>query len=540
MKRRDLLRAALGAPLALACEPRAPGVPDGELLDPGMALGHRLRDEQQPAPGEPVEHVDVVIVGAGVAGLACARELRRLGIEDVRIVEIADAIGGTARGGSSPVTPFPWGAHYITAPMRENVDLVELLREAGALEGGADDAGDPLAREGVSCRAPEERVFFRGRFYDGLYLAEGATADDLAQLERFKAELARYAALVDARGRRAFAIPRAHASDDAELLALDKRSFGDWLTERGLISWRLRWLCDYACRDDYGLHLDDTSAWAGLFYFCARRRSGTADERPVMTWPDGNAFLVRHLASAVDVGRVALEGAAVNVVPVGDAVNTVAVDVVVRDRVGSVRTVRARSVVVAAPRFVASRIVQPLREAHGGAPAWLSAFTASPWVVCNIHLRERPRSRGAPFSWDTVLVESKSLGYVTATHQRGADVGPTVLTWYLPLVDDAPNAAREKLLALGRADWAEAALSELAIAHQGFRSLVTRVDVCRWGHAMIRPVPGLFSSGALAAAQTPVGRVHFAHTDLSGLALFEEAFFHGIRAAREVAASRLR
>ena len=32
----------------------------------------------------------------------------------------------------------------------------------------------------------------------------------------------------------------------------------------------------------------------------------------------------------------------------------------------------------------------------------------------------------------------------------------------------------------------------------------------------------------------PLGRVHFAHTDLSGLALFEEAHDHGVRAAEEV------
>ena len=52
---------------------------------------------------------------------------------------------------------------------------------------------------------------------------------------------------------------------------------------------------------------------------------------------------------------------------------------------------------------------------------------------------------------------------------------------------------------------------------------------------MIRPRTGsLFGTGRLDLA-APVGRLHFAHTDLSGLALFEEAFDHGLRAAREVA-----
>jgi hypothetical protein len=52
---------------------------------------------------------------------------------------------------------------------------------------------------------------------------------------------------------------------------------------------------------------------------------------------------------------------------------------------------------------------------------------------------------------------------------------------------------------------------------------------------MIRPRVGSLWTEALAARARPLGRIHFAHTDLSGFALFEEAFDHGQRAAREVA-----
>jgi len=58
----------------------------------------------------------------------------------------------------------------------------------------------------------------------------------------------------------------------------------------------------------------------------------------------------------------------------------------------------------------------------------------------------------------------------------------------------------------------------------------------RWGHAMARPAPGLFFGGARAAARQPFRGIHFAHTDLSGIALFEEAFYHGARAADEALA----
>ena len=39
---------------------------------------------------------DVVVVGAGLAGLACARELTSAGLV-VRVVEAADAVGGRVR-----------------------------------------------------------------------------------------------------------------------------------------------------------------------------------------------------------------------------------------------------------------------------------------------------------------------------------------------------------------------------------------------------------------------------------------------------------
>src|SRR5690606_12696321 len=144
------------------------------------------------------------------------------------------------------------------------------------------------------------------------------------------------------------------------------------------------------------------------------------------------------------------------------------------------------------------------------------------------------RTGGArTMAWDNVLYDSPGLGYVVATHQRGRDHGPTVITYYYPLCDDDPRAARQRLYAAGRDEWADVALADLERAHPDIRKLAARIDVVRWGYAMMRPKPGTFSSGALAAAAKPVRGVHFAHTDLSGVSLFEEAFYHGVRAADE-------
>jgi hypothetical protein len=139
-----------------------------------------------------------------------------------------------------------------------------------------------------------------------------------------------------------------------------------------------------------------------------------------------------------------------------------------------------------------------------------------------------------PLCWDNVLYGSRSLGYVAATHQRGLDYGPTVFTWYYPLADDDPRQARERLLSTDRDQWADIALADLETAHPDIRELTERLDVMRWGHAMIRPVPGFCWNPAREQAAKPYRGIHFAHSDLSGLALFEEAFAQGNRAAAEV------
>jgi hypothetical protein len=51
---------------------------------------------------------------------------------------------------------------------------------------------------------------------------------------------------------------------------------------------------------------------------------------------------------------------------------------------------------------------------------------------------------------------------------------------------------------------------------------------------MISPRPGFIWGSERRKALNPYRNIHFAHTDLSGIALFEEAFYHGLRAAKEV------
>lgn len=512
--RREFVELLLGAPIAYACSKPSRALPGGTLIDTGMARAHAVVRDAPPPAVATWRKERVVVVGGGIAGLAAAWELRRRGIRDVLVLELDQVAGGTARGGTSTVTPYPWGAHYIVAPQKEQTDLTALLEEMKAVEGYAPD-GTPIVDETLRCREPEERVWYLGRWWEGLYLEAAATKEDRRQLGVFNAEVDKWSAWRDTAGRRAFAIPRSLCSDAPDVKALDTISFAAWLDSHGLKSPRLRWLCDYACRDDYALTAAQTSAWAGLFYFAGRQASAGVEAQSVVTWPNGNGALVAHLASGARVETAA---------PVVD-IDEASGRVTLANGTG----IEANAVIVATPTFVTNRIVRGRRGQRGG--------DYGAWVVANVHLRDRPveRGRGAPPAWDNVLRDSPSLGYVSATHQRGRDRGPTIWTWYYPFTDEDSTSVRKKLAGAGQPEWAETVLADLSRAHPDVHDHVDQIDVAFWGHGMIRPRVNTAWSPALAAARAPLGRVHFAHTDLSGFALFEEAFDHGLRAAREVA-----
>jgi hypothetical protein len=546
LTRREMLYALLGTPLLAGCDSATggrgvsrtavhakPRKCHGEIIGANNTLGHRLRDGETVTPSaDRWRTAPVVIVGGGVAGLTAAWRLVRGGCKDFVLLELEDNVGGTSRYGQSDRVAYPWGAHYLPAPMKDNTSLIGLLDEMGVLE-GPDADGQPVVAEQFLCRDPEERIFYRGRWYEGLYLYAGASEADLAEFKAFHAELDKWVAWRDARGRRAFALPVAAGSDDAEVTALDKLTMAQWLDQHGLTSTRLRWLVDYACRDDYGLRAGQTSAWAGLFYFVSRMTKPGAEARPLITWPEGNGRLVRHLKEAAG-NRVKLGRAVVELIPrrEGDADR---VDVVTLSKDGLAEGWHAEQVIFTAPQFIAPYVVRPWRTER---PRHTAAFEYGSWLVANLTRESNVQDSGCPIAWDNVLYDSPGLGYVSATFQRGLDYGPAHWTYFLPLCDDNPRAARQRLLSFDWSACAEVVLGDLEPAHPNIRNEVDRLDVMRWGHAMIHPRPGFVWGDARRAAQQPCRGIHFANTDLSGVALFEEAFYHGCRAAEEVLARR--
>ena len=542
LSRRDAIASLGGLPalsafvaaLTACGKTRERGLPfGGRIVGPDVARGHLLRSgDLLSRPVVRTERVGTAIVGAGVSGLSAAWRLAKSGDIDFRVYDLENRAGGTALSGSNDVSAFPWGAHYVPIPASPNRALEAVLEEAGALV-SRDEDGSPVWAEEMLCREPEERLFFGYAWRQGLYPRDGASPEDLAQLARFQRETNELARRRDARGRRAFAIPTRLSSDDADLMALDRITMAEWMRAKGYTSPRLLWLVEYGCRDDFGTNLAGTSAWAGLHYHAARLPGEDDDEDPseFLTWPEGNGRLVALLAKSA-AGRLAPASLVFDVIPSPKAGAPVTLRYLDAAK-GEVVAVEAAHAILALPKFAAARVLAPWRATP---PSFLKDMSWAPWLVANLTLRARPAETGFPLAWDNVLHDSRSLGYVVATHQSGREHGPTVFTYYLPLTDEEPAAARAKLLGASWDDLASAALADLSKAHRDLPGLVTALDVVRWGHAMARPTPGFLSNQTRHLS--PLGGVFFAHADSAGLPLFEEAQDAGVRAAEGILAAR--
>ncbi|MEO8279754.1 MAG: FAD-dependent oxidoreductase [Ideonella sp.] len=541
MKRRAVMVAGAGAavltPLAglSGCGRSAVGPAyGGGWVGADQRRGHLLRDRGLPGPAATTRQAAVVIVGGGVAGLACARALQRRGVDDVHLLELEDEAGGNARGHTMASMACPLGAHYLPVPDPANHDLVEWLAELGLCQ---QQGGRWIYDERHLCHSPQERLFMPdrasalgGNWIEGLL----PPLAGLPKAQRAATELAyrRFGSAIDREMKqRSFAIPTGQTDWNLRLQALDAQTFGDWLDHEGLNAPALRWYLDYCCRDDYGAESAQVSAWAGLHYFASRHgfeRFGVERNEPasngVLTWAEGNAWLTRKLAQPIG-DRL---HRARTVLRIDESIHAVNVDAF-DHRTGQLERWTARQVVLATPLFIAARLASAPSAALQAAAA---ALSYAPWLVANLQLDDALHDwPGAPPSWDNVLYGSASLGYVDAMHQSTRPyAGPTVLTSYWALGGNnaaQSREARKQLLDLPWQNWAERVLAELQPAHADLRSKVRRIDLMRYGHAMCVPRPGIRGLAALQALRTQAGRISFAHSDLSAYSIFEEAFFHG-------------
>src|SRR5262249_40432587 len=144
-----------------------------------------------------------------------------------------------------------------------------------------------------------------------------------------------------------------------------------------------------------------------------------------------------------------------------------------------VKAIKAKHIILAVPQFVANRLLPAVEDR---ARLTTEKMHYAPWMVANLTVNNLTERSGTPLSWDNVIYESPSLGYVEATHQQIQQIKEKkVLTYSCPPPHPAPAPARQWAFPRKHADWVADILADLRKVHPDIETLTDRIDIMLWG-----------------------------------------------------------
>jgi len=498
----------------------------GSLQGPDAKAGHILRDKIKLPAAQTTRKVKTLIIGSGISGLSAGRWLKKNGETDFEILELEKHTGGNSYFGTNKTAAYPLGAHYITIANNDDALLIDFLKEIGVIthfEGQL-----PYYNDYYLTFDPEERLLINGEWQEGLIPDFGVPVADKKEIRRFLSAVDQLKNTKGSDGKFLFNIPLSTSSNDENYRKLDKITFETYLQEKGYHSKYLLWYLNYACKDDYGQKINRISAWAGLHYFASRRgKAANAEQNAILTWPEGNGWIMKQLANPLkDHIKTSTLCYDLKQMPNGNTLVAV-----LNTTKGLTENIEAEKIILCAPQFVNNRLLKNFNRTID-----YKAFNYSPWLIANITINELPESKGINLCWDNVAYNTPSVGYVNSAQQHlKLAEDKKVITYYLPLCDFEPAIARLAAYSRNYEQWLDIVIPELEMIHPGITKAIENIDFWVWGHGMIAPAKDYIWSENLAKAKLPIGnKIFFAHSDLSGVSIFEEAFHQGINAAKQV------
>lgn len=451
---------------------------------------------------KPSEFVDTVIVGGGISGLLAAHFLKH---RKPVVLEQGANFGGNSRGeyfqGQSP---FSIGAAYITKPDEGSV-AQQLLVNLGLT---------PLGRtEGPN----DSKILFRNQFYQGFW--QGST--DPQAHQQFQQIYQQFQFILENKFPEIPWIPGSSVSPQ-ELLSLDKLSFSEWLQQsHGNVHPHILEYFQLYCWSSFGGSMDEISAAQALNFLAAE----TDD---VIAFPGGNAAITQALCNdllksgspqSLRAGHLVLD-----VTAEADGVR-VCYETPQRE----LRTLKARHCIMAAPKFVAKRVVSNMSAEQQKA---CDAIDYRAYVVANVFVdTRRIKSTRPEFSpcFDLYCLEGEVPPSPTAmrpptrpytdicfgswAQKDAGDMG--ILTVYKPL---PYQGARQFLFnPMSHSKYKSS-------IEGGIRDLLGRIGLqdsevmglrlTRWGHSMPLAQRGALSGGQLEMASRPIeNKIFFANQD---------------------------
>jgi phytoene dehydrogenase-like protein len=524
--RRNFLKgiaaALLLAPLVQACKEKAVKLLV-KLTGTSHILGHRLWAKDFPKSSGKIE-IPYLILGGGITGLSAARQLSNRGIKDFLMLELENHSGGNSSSRENKYSKYPLGAHYLPLPNFHDKELLAFLAEAKIIT-GYDAQGFPEFDEEQLTFTPQERLFYRNAWQEGLVPKFGLSSAANEEFNRFFAMMEDFRLAKGPDGKYYFDIPLSFISADDKYKVLDGLTMEQWMNEHHFATDEIRAYIDYCCRDDFGLGIAYVSAWAGIHYFAARKHNaGDAYKENVLTWPEGNSRLAFHLKKYAE-GKTLVNHIAFEITAANGRVKVKAFDADKKETI----TITAQKVIVATPQFVNGYLLPQRKQLA-------KDFTYAPWLLATLTLRELPQGFDQPLSWDNVIFRGQGLGYIYDQHQTVKQLQEkTVITYYHSFSSANSKKTRKAVYQKTKEYWKDFVLSDLSTAHPDIENFVEEIEIHILGHGMISPVPGfLFGTAKTLAAQNIDNCIYFAHSDLSGISIFEEAFHQGIAAVNRM------
>lgn len=483
----------------------------GKLFGPSKIHGHKIKDfafnHLKTTKNISIDK-KVIIVGGGIAGLSAAWWLKRNGFEDFMLLELEKYLGGNSHAGQN----YPWGAHYIPIANLNSEYQKMLFEELGIIQGYDFKSKLPIYNELFLCHEPEERLFKDGKWQNGLIPRYGLQEPEKREIAQFFDIISKLKNLKGSDQKLVFDIPLAFSSQDPRYLRLDKQSMASWLKQNNLKTKPLLWYINYCCLDDYGHGIEQVSAWAALHYFAARRgKAANADENSLITWPEGNNWIVKELQKRFQ-GHIQTNALVYKIQNINKKVQINYLEN------NQQKIINCDYAICAAPRFISQYIIKDLSKVSG--------LKYIPWLVANITLTDSLNA-----AWDNVNYNSKSLGYISSKHQLIASYpNNNIITYYSPLQPENRNFYQFKK----HHEWAIEITNDLEKMHTDIKKYIQNIDIWLWGHGMISPSINFIWSEKRKQMLKPHQNIYFAHSDLSGISIFEEAQYHGIEAAKAI------
>jgi hypothetical protein len=492
-----------------------------KLTGTNHILGHRLWLKNFPKPTKEIK-IPYLIVGGGISGLSAARQFKKKGIEDFLVLELENKLGGNSANGENQYSKFPLAAHYLPLPNVRDKELLNFLEESKIIVDYKDNL--PFFDETQLCFDPNERLFIRNSWQTDLIPRYGNSKKTDNQMDLFLQKMTDFRENKGKDGKYFFDIPKSFCSTDESLNSLDEITMKKWLLDNNFTAEEILEYVDYCCKDDFGLGIEFVSAWAGIHYFAARKHENKKYDDTVLTWPEGNGRLVKHLKSAVE-NKVLTNHLVYDIQLNSDGVKVSTFNAKSNESI----TILAEKVILATPQYITKYLVSERKNTANN-------FNYAPWFTASITLSDIPDNGSFPLSWDNVIYKAKGLGYVYNQHQNLEQIiDKKVITYYYSFSSNDIKKDRKELLRKPIEHWKELVLSDLKIAHPDIDQYISAIEIHRIGHGMISPVPNFLKSKSLKEASKSIeNKIFFAHSDLAGISIFEEAFHQGINVVNKI------